>query len=88
MLVSICVFYFKNYSANNIKNAIINENKAIASVKANPRMASLNNSSFIEGFLDTPITKAPNTVPIPTPAPASPIVASPAPTNLAPCNNI
>jgi hypothetical protein len=35
-----------------------------------------------------PITNAPNTVPIPTPAPASPIVANPAPINLAACNNI
>ena len=29
-------------------------------------------------FREIPITSAPNTVPIPTPAPASPIVASPA----------
>ena len=60
----------------------------MASVNANPKMASLNNSSFKEGFLDTPKTRAPKTVPIPTPAPASPIVANPAPTNLAACNNI
>ena len=76
------------YKANKIKNPIINENNAIASVNANPKIASLNNSSFKEGFLATPITNAPNTVPIPTPAPASPIVANPAPINLAACNNI
>ena len=52
------------------------------------KIASLNNSSFNEGFLDTPITSAPNTVPIPTPAPAKPIVAKPAPMNLDACNNI
>ena len=71
------------YRANNIKKPIIKENKAIASVKANPKIAILNNSSFKEGFRDIPITKAPNTVPIPTPAPAKPMVAKPAPTNFA-----
>ena len=76
------------YKANKIKKAIINENKAIASVKAKPKIASLNNSPCNDGFLDTPITKAPKTVPIPTPAPANPIVANPAPKNLADCNKI
>ena len=80
--------YFYFYNAKRIKKPIINENKAIASVKANPKIASLNNSSFNEGFLETPITNAPNTVPIPTPAPANPIVANPAPINFAACNNI
>ena len=74
------------YKANKIKNAIIRENNAIASVNANPKIANLNNSSLKEGFLDIPITKAPNTVPIPTPAPAKPIVAKPAPKNFADCN--
>ena len=78
----------KVYNAKSIKKPIISENKAIASVNANPKIASLNNSSFNEGFLETPSTSAPNTVPIPTPAPANPIVASPAPTNFADCNNI
>ena len=77
-----------NYNAKRIRNAIINANKAIASVKANPKIAVLNNSSFSDGFLEIPITNAPNTVPIPTPAPASPIEANPAPINLAACNNI
>lgn len=71
------------YNAKRIKNAIIKANKAIASVKANPKIANRNNSSFKDGFREVPRTRAPNTVPIPTPAPASPIVARPAPINLA-----
>ena len=63
------------------------EKRAIASVSAKPNMASLKSSPCKEGFLDTPKTKAPKTVPIPTPAPASPIVASPAPKNFAACSN-
>jgi hypothetical protein len=34
----------------------------MASVKANPKIAILNNSSFNEGFLEIPRTKAPNNV--------------------------
>ena len=78
----------ENYNANKIKKPIISENKAIASVKAKPKIANLKSSSLKEGFLETPSTNAPNTVPIPTPAPAKPIVAKPAPINLAACNNI
>ena len=55
------------YKANKIKKAIIKEKSAIASVKAKPKIAILNNSSFNEGFLEIPITNAPKTVPIPTP---------------------
>lgn len=69
-------------------NAIIKANKAIASVNANPIIAILNNSSFNDGFLEIPKTKALNILPIPIPAPASPIVAKPAPIHLAACNNI
>ena len=58
----------------------------MASVKANPKIAILKSSSLKEGFLEIPTTNAPNTVPIPTPAPANPMVASPAPKNLADCN--
>ena len=86
--VPIEILHAIDYNAKRIKNAIINEKSAMASVSANPRIASLNNSSFKEGFRETPITNAPNTVPIPTPAPASPIVASPAPIDLAACNNM
>ena len=60
----------------------------MASVNANPKIAILNNSSFNEGFLEVPVTNEPNTEPIPTPAPAKPIVAKPAPIHFADCNNI
>lgn len=84
------IYFFLNinYKANNNKKTIIKANKAIASVKANPKMAILKSSSFNEGFLDIPKTKDPNTVPIPTPAPANPIVANPAPMYFAACNSI
>lgn len=77
-----------NYNANKIKKAIINENKAIASVNAKPKIANLKSSCFNPGFLDILNNKAPKTVPIPTPAPARPIVANPAPINFADCNKI
>lgn len=79
---------FENYRANSNKKTIIKANNAIASVKANPKIAILNSSSFNDGFLEIPRTKAPNTVPIPTPAPANPIVAKPAPIYLAACSSI
>jgi hypothetical protein len=75
------------YSANNSRNTTIKANSAIASVSANPNIAILNSSSFKLGFLAIPKTSAPKTVPIPTPAPASPMVASPAPMYLAACSN-
>ena len=77
-----------SFYENKIKNANISANKAIASVKANPKIAILNNSSFKFGFLEVPITKEANTTPTPTPAPASPEVANPAPICFAACNNI
>ena len=77
-----------SYTAKSNKKTIISANNAIASVSAKPKIATLNISSLREGFLEIPRTNAPKTVPIPTPAPASPIVANPAPTNLAACNNI
>lgn len=76
------------YYKNKIKNAIIKANKAIASVKANPKIASLNKSSFKLGFLAVPIIKAPKITPIPTPAPANPTVDNPAPIFCAAANNI
>ena len=77
-----------SYTAKSNKKTIISANNAIASVSAKPKIATLNISSLREGFLEIPRTNAPKTVPIPTPAPASPIVANPAPTYLAACNNI
>ena len=77
---------FKIYT-NNTKKAIIKANNAIASVKANPKIAALNNSSFNEGFLAIPATSDENINPIPIPAPANPKVDKPAPIFCA-ANNI
>ena len=60
----------------------------MASVKANPRIAVLNRSSFNNGFLEIPEIKEANIIPIPTPAPASPQVDSPAPIFCAACTSI
>ena len=51
----------------------------MASVKANPRIAVLNKSSFRRGFLEIPAINEANIRPMPTPAPARPKVDSPAP---------
>ncbi len=72
---------------NKIKNAIINANNAIASVKAKPKIAKRNISSFIVGFLDVPKIKEPKINPIPIPAPANPDVDNPAPIFCAAFNN-
>lgn len=60
----------------------------MASVNANPKIAVRVSSCCNEGFLEIPNTNEPKTLPIPTPAPAKPIVASPAPINFDDCNNI
>lgn len=73
---------------NIIQKDIISAKSAMASVKAKPKIATLNNSCLKDGFLETPIIKAPNTIPIPTPAPANPIAAAPPPIFLAASNNI
>ena len=73
---------------NRIRNAIIRANSAMASVRANPRIANLKRSSFRLGFLAVPKIKDPKMNPIPIPAPASPKVDSPAPIFCADCNNI
>lgn len=74
---------FLDYTANSNKNTIISTKSAMASVKANPRIAILNNSSFNEGFLEIPKIRALKITPIPIPAPVKPIVAIPAPKNFA-----
>ena len=51
----------------------------MASVKAKPEIANLNNSCLKDGFLEIPIVREPETVPIPTPAPTKPILATPPP---------
>lgn len=74
------------YKPNRIKKDIISEKSPIASDKANPRIAYENNCGLSDGFLAYPITKLPNTVPIPAPEPAHPTVAAPAPINFAACS--
>ena len=81
-------FKLKVVYENKIKNANINANKAIASVKANPKIAYLNKSSLIEGFLAKDNNNAAKMKPIPIPAPANPEVDKPAPNFCAACTNI
>ena len=80
-------FFLANiyYATYNSKKAIINANNPVASAKAKPRIAYENNWPLNEGFLATPNIKAPNTTPIPTPAPIKPVVANPVPIILAAC---
>ena len=77
--------YRLNYATYSNKNAIIRANKPVASEKAKPKIAYENNCPRIDGFLATPNIKAPNTTPIPTPAPIKPVVAKPVPIILATC---
>lgn len=65
------------------RNALLSANRAIASVRANPRIARRVSSSFSFGLRATATTSPAKTVPIPTPAPPSAIVASPAPISFA-----
>ena len=73
---------------NKIKKAIIKAKRAIASVKAKPRIAKRNKSSLTKGFLPLAIIKEAKIKPIPIPAPANPKVDNPAPIFCAACNNI
>jgi hypothetical protein len=73
------------YATYNNKNAIIRANNPVASANANPNIAYENNWPLKLGFLDTPKINAPNTTPIPTPAPIRPVVAKPVPIILAAC---
>lgn len=78
-------FWF-DQNTNRIKNAIIRANNAMASVRANPKIAYPNNCFANDGFRATEWIKELKTLPIPTAAPANAIVAAPAPINLAPSN--
>ena len=60
----------------------------IASHKAKPNKDNWNNLVSWEGFLETPINNPENTIPIPAPAPTTPIVANPAPMNFAEVVNV
>jgi hypothetical protein len=74
----------KDPNTKRIKNAIIKANKAIASVKANPKIAYPKRVFVSDGLRATELMKDPNTIPIPAPAPANAIVAHPAPISFAP----
>ena len=50
-----------------MRNAIIRQKRPIASDRANPRIAYVKSCCLRPGFLAYPITKLPNTVPIPAP---------------------
>ena len=76
---------FLNYEYNN-KNAIINENNPVASAKANPKIAKLNNCPLICGFLAVDAIKEEKIKPIPAPAPINPEQAKPAPMYFAAAN--
>ena len=65
-------------------NEIIKQNNPVDSDNENPKIAQGNNSLVIEGFLDTALIKAANTIAIPIPAPINPTAAIPAPIYLAP----
>lgn len=67
---------------------IMSAKSPVASDSAKPSTAYPNKVSFKETLRATAVIKEPNTVPIPTPAPANPIAAEPAPIALAACNNI
>jgi len=51
-------------------------------------MVKRNKRCSKDGLRETPITKAPKTVPIPAPAPPTEMVAAPAPINFAACTII
>jgi len=80
------IFEFKYYYEYNNKNAIIKANRPVASDSANPKIAYANNCGLRAGFLEVAVIKPENTIPIPTPAPANPIVAKPAPMYFAAAN--
>ena len=75
------------YRPNSIKNAIISANRPIASDRANPSIVYVNNCCLSIGLRAKPWIRLPNTVPMPAPLPATPIVAQPAPTNFATLNS-
>lgn len=70
---------FATYNTNKINKTINSANNAIASQRAKPIIVIRKSSSRIRGLRANATTKAPKTTPIPTPDPATPIVAIPAP---------
>ena len=77
-----------NYTPNRIKKAIIKPNRAIASVNAKPNTVQINKFFVNIGLREIAKIRDENTKPIPTPEPASEMVAKPAPITFADCSNI
>lgn len=79
------IIKIQNYEYNN-KKAIIKENKPVASAKAKPKIAKLNNWLLIWGFLAVEAINEEKIKPIPAPAPIKPEQAKPAPMYFAAAN--
>jgi hypothetical protein len=72
-----------NKKAKRRRNAIISAKRAMASVRANPRIVYRNIVARTDGLRAIPEIRAAKMDPIPTPAPAIAIVARPAAISLA-----
>jgi hypothetical protein len=68
--------------ANRIKNTTSRENRAMDSVRANPRRAYPTSCLAMLGLRAAPLIREPNMTPRPAPTPARAMVAQPAPTIL------
>jgi hypothetical protein len=77
-------YYF--YYEYNTKKEIISENKPVASAKANPKIAKVNNWFRTCGFRAVDAIKEEKINPIPIPAPINPEQANPAPIYFAATN--
>ena len=85
-LINYFYYLYNYYYEYNNKKAIIKENKPVASARAKPKIAKLNNCPLICGFLAVEAISAEKIKPIPAPAPIKPEQANPAPKYLAAAN--